>query len=280
MNTDPGHRPSLGARVTRALRNTVLSLVIVGLAGMTGYALSTINSRTYTLQVVNGQLVVFKGRMLPWGAEPWQPADPRLADMYAPLDLEGNTPVGVTAQKYTDRDELDRALFGVMELLARPRVASDSPKDLQKGLYFVKRAERLPGLTEDQKDSVKRLQAEVSFYIARTRLEDAQTQVEEALNQLRIAAKSESHNARAANQMLLALEAPAKALSDAMRLAVHSLSEPAGAPPNPPAAPLVPAPSPSPAGAAPTAPTPAPAAPPGPAPTPTTGGAETKPLPF
>jgi len=276
MSTDPGSRPSFGARLTRALRNTALFLVIIGLAGATAYFVSTLNSRTYTLQVVNGQLVVFKGRMLPWGAEPWQPSDPRLADMYAPLELEGNTPVGVTTQKYTDRDELDRALFGVIELLARPRVASDSPKDLEKGLYFVKRAERLPGLTEDQKDSVKKLQAEVSFYIARTRLEDAQNQVEEALNQLRIAAKSESHNARAANQMLMALEAPAKALSDAVRVAVHSLSEPPGAPPD---APLVPAPTPT--GTAPTGttpPGPAPAAPPEAAPA--AGGSETKPLPY
>lgn len=266
MTTDPGSRPSFGARLTRALRNTVVLLVILGLAGVTGYTLAALNSRTYTLQVVSGQLVVFKGRMLPWGAEPWQPTDPRLADMYAPLDLEGNTPVGVTGQKYTDRDELDRALFGVIELLARPRVASDSPKDLEKGLYFVKRAERLPGLTEDQKDSVKRLQAEVSFYIARTRLEEAQNQVDEALGQLRIAAKSESHNARAANQMLMALEAPAKALSDALRTAVHSLSEPATRPPDPPVVPLVPAPAPAPGAAATEAPP--------------SGGSETKPLPY
>ncbi len=240
---DTSSQPSFGRRLGRAFRNFVLFALFVGFAGAAAYALSVLNSRTYMLEVQGGQLVVLKGKMLPMGADPWLPADPRLADAYAPLDLEGNTSLAVVGAKYADRDELDRALFVVIELLAKPRVASDSPRDLERGLYFVRRGERLNGLTEEQKLTLKRLQAEVSFYLARTRLEDAQKQVEEALGQLRIAAQSETRNARAANQMLLAVEPPAKVLSDSLRNAVHQLSEPPpAAPPTPSPAPLVPAP--------------------------------------
>jgi hypothetical protein len=105
------------------------------------------------------------------------------------------------------------------------------------GLTLVKRGQKLAGLTEDQKLSLKKLEAEVSFYIARTRLEDAQVEIEEALTQLRIAAKSESHNARAANQMLMTVEPAAKGLSDSLRNAVHGLSDPPAVTPPPAVAP-------------------------------------------
>jgi len=246
-----GDRPtaSFGRRLMRAVRNVLILTLVLGLSGAALYAVSLLNARTYTLEVKNGQLVVMKGRLMPTGADPWVPSDARLVDTYAPLDLEGNTPLGGTQTKFSERDELDRALFGVIEMLAKPRVASDSPKDLEKGLYYVRRAERLAGLSDEQKLSLQHLQADVSFYLARTRLEDAQRQIDEALTQLKVAAQSENRHARAANQMLLVMEGPSKTLSDALRTAVHSLSAPAGSPELPPVALPPPPPPPVAAGA-------------------------------
>lgn len=210
-------QPSFGARLLRALRNLFVLTLILGLGGAAVYALSQVNARTYVLEVQAGQLVVLKGKMMPTGAAPWSPSDPSLIDAYAPIDLEGNTALTVNGQKFEDRDELDRALFTVLEMLARPRLASDQPKDLEKGLALIRRAERLNGLTEGQRTSLKKMQSDVAFFLARTRLDDARRQLEEALTQLKLAAESDSKSRAQASLMLLAVEPQVKLLATTLR---------------------------------------------------------------
>lgn len=212
-------RPSFGTRLARAFRNVVLFTLFLGLTGAATWALSVVNSRTWKLEVRNGQLVVLKGRMMPMGADPWTPADPQLADAYAPLDLEGNTNLTVVGQKFGERDELDRALFQVIELLARPRVASDTPRDLDKALALVRRAARLSGLSEDQRATLKKMQSELAYYLAQARLDDARKQLEEALVQLKLAAESDSRHKAEASVMLLAVEPQVKLLATTLRTA-------------------------------------------------------------
>lgn len=227
MRMEPtSSEPSFGRRLWRAFRNLLIFSLVVGLAGATVYMLSALNSRTWRLQVDHGRLVVMKGRMLPTGAEPWQPADPILADTYAPLELEGNTALAVTDAKYADRDELDRALFTVIELIAKPRTQSEAPADLEKGLALIRRAEKLQGLSDEQKLSLKRMQSDVSFYLARMKLDDARKELELALAQLKVAGDADNKHAREASQMLLSVEPQVKQLSDVLRAAVHNLSTP------------------------------------------------------
>lgn len=210
-------QPSFGARLLRAIRNLFVLSLIVGLGGAAVYALSMVNARTYSLEVQNGQLVVLKGKMMPTGAAAWAPADPKLVDAYAPIDLEGNLSLTVNGQKFEDRDELDRALFQVLEMLARPRLSSDLPADLDKGLALVRRAEKLNGLTDDQRASLKKMQSDVAFFLARTRLDDARRQLEEALVQLKLAAESDSKSRAQASLMLLAVEPQVKLLATTLR---------------------------------------------------------------
>ena len=208
---------SFGTRLVRAFRNLVIFTLIVGCAGAAVYALSLVNSKTYSLEVNAGQLVVMKGKLMPTGAEPWLPSEPSLADTYAPVDLEGNVALTVTNKKFDDRDQLDRAMFQVLEMLARPRLASESPKDLEKGLAYVRRAERLNGLTDDQRASLKKMQTDVAYFLARVRLDDARRQLEEALAQLKIASESDSKTRAQASLMLLAVEPQVKLLSTTLR---------------------------------------------------------------
>jgi hypothetical protein len=229
MATEP---MSFGARTARFFKRLILTVVVLGLAGASAYLMSMLNARTYALEIQNGQLVVMKGLMMPTGTEPWKPSDPVLVDTYAPLDLEGTSPMGVIGMKFKERDELDRALWTVIEGLARFRVNSDDPKQLERGLYYIRRGDRLTGLTNEQKLTLTQLKADVAFYTARARLEDAQRQTEEALVQLKLAAQAQNRHAREANQMLTAVEPEAKALSEALRKAVHTLSAPA-TPPEP-----------------------------------------------
>ncbi len=208
---------SFGGRLLRALRNLLIASLIIGSVGAALYALSLVNSKTYSLEVRGGQLVVMKGQMRPTGAEPWLPAEPSLADAYAPIDLDGSSAENVANRRFDDRDQLDRALFSVLESHARPKLESRKPEDLDRGLSLVRRAEKLNGLTDDQRASLKKMQSDVAYYLARVRLDDARRQLEEALTQLKLAAESDSRNKAEAAAMLLAVEPQVKLLSSTLR---------------------------------------------------------------
>lgn len=221
--------PGYGSRAGSAFKRLLVTLVVLALAGAVLFLLSQLNHRTFTLVQDGGNLVVMKGRMLPVGATPFRPGDPRLVDAYAPVPLEGLDAGDVTAQRFSERDELDRALFGVLERLARPRIQSDEPKQLEQGLAYLRRAALLGGLTDEQRRTLATMQADVAYYHARHRLEEARRLVAEGLVQLKVAAESQNRHARSANQMLTRVGPAAQALEEALRAAVHTLSEPAAA---------------------------------------------------
>jgi hypothetical protein len=90
--------------------------------------------------------------------------------------------------------------------------------------------ERLPGLTFDQRERLKALQAEVAYYQARVLLDDARRNIAAALAQLRLASGNTSH-ATSAQKMLTTVEGPAQALEQALRAAVETQSPPVEASP-------------------------------------------------
>ncbi|MBX7115161.1 MAG: IF-2 protein [Myxococcaceae bacterium] len=233
MSPTPPQDISFGARLWRALVRLTVTTLLLCMAGAAIFFWSQLNARTYTLEVREGKLWVLKGRMAPTGYEPWNPSDPAMVDAYAPLELDGSPPMGMIGQRFTDRDELDRALFSILEGLAKPRVLSDDANMLERGVYLLRRADRLTGITDEQKHSLKAMKADVAFYTARIKLEDAQKQIEEALIQLRLAAQNPNRHNRAANQMITAIEPETKAMTEALRKALHTLSAPPPAPVEP-----------------------------------------------
>lgn len=231
----------------RSLKKLIVLLLVLGLGGAVLFLLSQLNARTYTAQVVDGNLVLMKGRLLPTGAEPYRPADPVQRDLYAPIPLDGTSPGNLVNEQFTERDQLDRALFDVLSGLAKARITSDDPKVLEQGLYYLRRAEKLSGASEEQRQTVKAMQSEVAYYLARSKLDQARSEVAEAITQLKLAATTSNRHAHNANQMILEVEPAAKAFEDALRKAAHGLSAPALAdfPSPPPAAPLQASPAPS-----------------------------------
>lgn len=216
---------SFGHKATRALVRLVTFLVVLAILGVVGFLLAELNSRSFTITQSEGRLIINKGRNLPIGMEPFKPSDPYLADTYASIPVEDPVPTSVLDVKYRDRDELDRALFEVLEQQARPRVVSDDPQILEKGLYALRRAERLSGITTEQKEALKRMQVDVSYFQARLKLDEARRTIGEAMGLLRIAAGSQNNHARSASAMMSAVEPQAKALEDALRNAVHNLAK-------------------------------------------------------
>ena len=252
---DTHHSQSFGRRAGRTFSRLLVTLLVLALAGGVLFLLSQLNSRTYRLAHEGGQLVVLKGRLLPVGATPYRPGDARLADAYAPLSVPAAEVAGLLDRRFSDRDELDRALFGVLEALARPRVASDDPKRLDEGLTYLRRAEKLSGLSEEQRLSLKKMQADVAYYQARQRLDEARRDIAEALGQLKLPAENEGRQAESAHAMITRVAPAAQKLEEALRDAVHGQGAP-----QPPPAPA--APTPTPASGDPAAVAPAPAQPP------------------
>ena len=214
---------SLGRRAGRAFTRLVVTLVVLGLIGVVGLLLSQLNARTFTLQTQDGKLLVMKGRMLPLGSEPYRPSEPALAAAYAPIDLLGGTAAGLEGARFDERDAMDRALFQFLEGLARPRLVSDDPVVLSQGLVTLARMQKLGGITDEQRKTLRSLESEVAFFQARTRLDQARRDIGEAVTQLRLAADSGTRHARAAHRMLAAVEPAASALEDALRRAVYTL---------------------------------------------------------
>ena len=214
---------SLGRRAGRAFTRLVVTLVVLGLIGAVGFLLSQLNARTFTLQQQDGKLLVMKGRMLPLGSEPYRPSEPALAAAYAPFDLLGGTAAGLEGAKFEERDAMDRALFQLLEGLARPRLVSDDPAVLNQGLVALGRMQKLGGITDDQRKTLRSLESEVAFFQARTRLDQARRDIADAVTQLRISADSGTRHARAAHRMLAAVEPAAATLEEALRRAVYTL---------------------------------------------------------
>lgn len=214
---------SLGRRAGRAFTRLVVTLLVLALLGAVGFLLSRLNARTFTLQQTDGKLLVLKGRMLPLGADPYRPSEPALAAAYAPFDLMGGSAAGLDGAKFEERDALDRALFGFLEGLARPKLVSDDPAVLGQGLAALGRMQKLGGISDEQRKTLKGLESEVAFFQARTRLDQARRDIAESVTQLRLAADSGGRHARAAHRMLSAVEPPAAVLEEALRRAVYTL---------------------------------------------------------
>lgn len=219
----PTDSSSFGSRAGRAFSRLVITLIVLALFAAVAFLLSQLNARTYSLEVRDGKLVVMKGKLLPFGTDPFHPSDPRLADAYAPIPLDGRSPGQLLTEHFTDRDELDRALFVFLKDTADSKIASDDPKALGDGLGLLQRMEKLSGITEDQRSTLKRMEAEVAFDQARLKLDDARRLIATAIEQLKLAADSRTRHAEAAHQMVSELEPAAKTFEEVLRHAVHTL---------------------------------------------------------
>lgn len=230
-------------RLKRFLARLLLLTAILALCAATLVALSELNARTWKLEVRHGHLVVLKGRLLPFGVEPWVPMDGEVAEAYAPLDLEGQGAADVDGHSFSERAELDRAFFTVLERLAAPRLGATARAELERGLALLRRAARLSGLDDPQRHRLRRMQAEMGFALAKLRLESARAQIDEALGQLRVTAESDVRAAGAAARVLAALEPRLRELSATLREVVDGTmagATPASPPPSdvlPPRAP-------------------------------------------
>lgn len=201
-----------------AVRGAVAWILVVGLAAAVAWLASERNARLWHLVPSEGRLVVMKGLLLPAGRGAFETADPGLAQAYAPLVPPPGRPVP-PERSFDERGLLDQAIYDLVAGWAREEIASGDPARLERGLGYVGRAERLPGLSPAQRDDLAGLRAESAYQEALRLLARAADELRDGAERLRRAAGSRSPHAGEAATLLREVEPVAEAAAAAVRRA-------------------------------------------------------------
>ncbi len=171
-----------------AVKRFLMGVAVLCLSGLVIYLLSERNARSYGVELTGGELVVTRGRMLPFGMRVWAPADRVLAEAYAPLPLIGESPGDLLLTRFDDRDALDRALFRTLRTWAEPRVEAEDPVRLREAVGLLRRMELLSGISDEQRTQLADIRSRVAWFEGRTRLEEALETLQAATSRLKAAA--------------------------------------------------------------------------------------------
>jgi hypothetical protein len=214
------------------LKAAVAWLAILGLLALVAWLAAERNARTWHLVPSEGRLVVMRGLLLPAGRGALKTSDPALAQAYAPLV----PPPGKALppeRSFDERAELDQAIYDLAAGWAREEIASGDPARLERGLGYLARAEKLPGLSPAQREDLAALRAESGYQEAMRLVARAIDELREAADRLRRAAASRSPHAAEAGALLRELEPAAEAAAAALRKGDGRAPQPAEAPPAP-----------------------------------------------
>ncbi len=193
--------PARGSQ-TRHLLAWVLAL---GLGALAFWLASERNARQWLLTAEGGQLVVKKGLLFPSGSTRFKTEDPALAQTYAPL----RPPSGAALppeRSFDDRAGLDQALYELLSRWARDDIASERPERLERGLGFVARAERLPGISSAQREDLNALRGESGYHEGIWLLERGVEDLRLARDKLKLAADASTRRAPEAAVLLRSVE--------------------------------------------------------------------------
>lgn len=197
-----GHtRPTHAANKLRrgehggAMTVVLLTLAVLGLLAVVGYLAATVNHSRYRFAESNGMLAVERGLLLPLGFEPYRPETEALRAAYAPIQI----PPGASIRAgdiYSERGDLDRAMFGVLSNWAKTRSNASDDGSLDLAATYLDRAELLPALSEEQRAELHRLHGEFAYNYALSRIASIGTALQKAREQLQVAVRLGTAEAR------------------------------------------------------------------------------------
>ena len=224
---------TVAGRAGGTLKSAIAWVAILGLLALVTWLASERNARSWHLVPSEGRLVVMRGLMLPAGRAAFTSSDPALAQAYAPVV----PPPGKTLpaeRTFEERGLLDQAIFELVAGWAREEIAAGDPARLERGLGYLSRAEKLPGLSPSQREDLTALRAESAYQEAIRFLSRAVDELREASDRLRRAAASRSPHAGEAGVLLREVEPAVDAAAAALRrIAERPAPEPAPEPPRP-----------------------------------------------
>jgi hypothetical protein len=214
-------------------RSAVAWVAILGLLALVGWLVSERNARTWYLVPADGRVVVMKGYLLPAGRGAFETSDPAVAAAYAPIVPPPGKAVP-PERAFDERGQVDQAIYELVAGWAREEIASGDPARLERGLGYLGRAEKLPGLSPAQREDLAALRAESGYQEAIRLLGRAVEELRDAADRLRRTATSRSAHAGDAGRLLRELEPALDQASGALRQADAGRPAP---PPAPAAAP-------------------------------------------
>src|SRR5512141_2156589 len=145
-----------------SMKALVAWVAILGLLALVTWLVSERNSRQWFLVPSEGRLVVMKGMMLPVGRTTFETSDPGVAQAYAPLVPPPGKPLP-PERAFEERGLLDQAIYDLVAGWAREEAASGDPARLERGLGYVARAEKLPGISPSQREDLAGLRADSGY---------------------------------------------------------------------------------------------------------------------
>ena len=156
---------TMARRRGTGMKGALAWVLVLLLLALVLWLASERNARTWYLVPDEGRLVVMRGMMAPLGRRTFESSDPVLAQAYAPLVAPPGRPLPSEAS-FDDRAQLDQALYDLLAGWAREEIASGDGAHLERGLGYVARAERLPGVSPAQREDLLALRAESGFHEA------------------------------------------------------------------------------------------------------------------
>lgn len=176
----------------RKLKQLFLFLVVVGLLGAAGYVASVLNSRRYFIVVGPAKVNIERGRMLPYGHEPFVPKDPTIRKAYASFSLPGGMKVGRGTSTYDDRVELDQALFRLLRDAARVAVDVDNERTPTLLPRYIEQMAAIPGVSSEQQIELRSLERDAAYVRARHAAEEGRERLVEAARLFKEASRGTS----------------------------------------------------------------------------------------
>jgi hypothetical protein len=204
------------ARRGGGIKAAIAWLAILGLLALVAWLASERNARSWHLVPSEGRLVVMRGLMLPAGRAAFTSSDPSLAQAYAPLVAPPGKALP-PERTFDERGLLDQAIYDLVAAWAREEIASGDAGRLERGLGYLARAEKLPGLSPAQRDDLAALRAESAYQEAMRLIARGVDELREASERLRRAASSRSPHAADAGLILREVEPAVEAAAAALR---------------------------------------------------------------
>ena len=175
-DTEPKSKPKRKVRFRRILITAGLLVVIaVGLYGASVY-----NASRYFLVTEVGHVRVARGRMLPFGRETFVPRDPKLRKAYKTITLPAGMQAPKGARPFSDRVELDQAIYQVLRDAADYSLTKDDARTPELLSRYLEQLEALPGLNAQQQLSLLTLKREAGYIEARGLTERARAMLTSA----------------------------------------------------------------------------------------------------
>ncbi|MEQ9503237.1 MAG: hypothetical protein RIT81_40600 [Deltaproteobacteria bacterium] len=143
------------------------TLLFLGIVGAGLYGASWFNARRYFIIVDATEVQVRRGKMLPYGHDPFLPKDRSLRKAYQTFKLPGGMKLPRGTSTYDEWRQLDQALYRILKDAADYSLTLDNERTPELTAQYLEQMRTLPGLNLEQQKALTELERDASYVEAR-----------------------------------------------------------------------------------------------------------------